>query len=150
MPKPILFSVDDDFDVLRAIERDLRSQYGADYRVIGSDAPEKALEIVKQLKVRSDSVALLLAERPPARVTTVRWRGSHNPGRLATCTCDRERVLGSPNGNLTAQLCRSALYRLVKNCVNRRASFRPAPMRHRPRQNQFERILVFHVNFNFL
>ncbi len=63
MAKPILLSVDDDADVLRAIERDLRSQYGADYRVIGSDSPEKALDILKQLKVRSDSVALLLADQ---------------------------------------------------------------------------------------
>ena len=36
MAKPILLSVDDDADVLRAIERDLRSQYGAEYRVMGS------------------------------------------------------------------------------------------------------------------
>ena len=63
MPKPILLSVDDDSDVLRAIERDLRSQYGAEYRVIGSDSPEKALDLLKQLKVRSDSVALLLADQ---------------------------------------------------------------------------------------
>src|SRR5262250_1950794 len=63
MPKPILLSVDDDSDVLRAIERDLRSQYGADYRVIGSDSPEKALDILKQLKVRNDDVALLLADQ---------------------------------------------------------------------------------------
>jgi len=63
MPKPILFSVDDDSDVLRAIERDLRSQYGADYRVIGSDSPAKALDILKQLKVRNDSVALMLADQ---------------------------------------------------------------------------------------
>jgi thioredoxin reductase (NADPH) len=63
MPKPILLSVDDDSDVLRAIERDLRSQYGAEYRVIGSDSPEKALDILKQLKVRNDSVALLLADQ---------------------------------------------------------------------------------------
>ena len=40
MAKPVLLSVDDDADVLRAIERDLRSKYGADYRVIGSDSPE--------------------------------------------------------------------------------------------------------------
>jgi thioredoxin reductase (NADPH) len=58
-----LLSVDDDSDVLRAIERDLRSQYGAEYRVIGSDSPEKALDLLKQLKVRSDSVALLLADQ---------------------------------------------------------------------------------------
>src|SRR5262250_196012 len=63
MAKPILLSVDDDSDVLRAIERDLRSQYGAEYRVIGSDSAEKALDILKQLKVRNDSVALLLADQ---------------------------------------------------------------------------------------
>jgi thioredoxin reductase (NADPH) len=63
MPKPILLSVDDDSDVLRAIERDLRSRYGADYRVIGSDTPEGAMEILKQLKVRNDSVALMLADQ---------------------------------------------------------------------------------------
>src|SRR3977135_475638 len=63
MAKPILLSVDDDSDVLRAIERDLRSQYGAEYRVIGSDSPEGALDLLKQLKVRNDSVALLLADQ---------------------------------------------------------------------------------------
>lgn len=63
MAKPILLSVDDDTDVLRAIERDLRTQYGADYRVIGSDSPTGALEILNQLKVRNDGVALLLADQ---------------------------------------------------------------------------------------
>src|SRR5712672_306916 len=63
MPKPVLLSVDDDSDVLRAIERDLRSKYGAEYRVIGSDSPRGALELLKQLKVRNDSVALLLADQ---------------------------------------------------------------------------------------
>jgi thioredoxin reductase (NADPH) len=63
MAKPILLSVDDDSDVLRAIERDLRSKYGAEYRVMASDSPEGALTLLKQLKVRSDSVALLLADQ---------------------------------------------------------------------------------------
>ncbi len=63
MAKPILLSVDDDPDVLRAIERDLRSKYGADYRIIGSDSPEGGLDLLKQLKVRNDSVALLLADQ---------------------------------------------------------------------------------------
>jgi thioredoxin reductase (NADPH) len=63
MAKPILLSVDDDSDVLRAIERDLRSKYGADYRVIASDSPAQALNILGQLKVRNDSVALLLADQ---------------------------------------------------------------------------------------
>jgi thioredoxin reductase (NADPH) len=63
MAKPILLSVDDDSDVLQAIERDLRSHYGADYRVLSSDSPEGALDLLKQLKVRNDSVALLLADQ---------------------------------------------------------------------------------------
>jgi thioredoxin reductase (NADPH) len=73
MPKPILLSVDDDTDVLRAIERDLRSQYGAEYRVIGSDSPERALDLLKQLKVRNDSVALLLADQRMPRMNGVEF-----------------------------------------------------------------------------
>ncbi len=63
MAKPVLLSVDDDSDVLRAIERDLRSKYGAEYRVIGTDSPEGALNLLKQLQLRNDSVALLLADQ---------------------------------------------------------------------------------------
>jgi len=73
MPKPILLSVDDDSDVLRAIERDLRSHYGGEYRVMGSDSPEGALDILKQLKVRSDSVALLLADQRMPRMDGVQF-----------------------------------------------------------------------------
>src|SRR5277367_3867773 len=63
MAKPILLSVDDDPDVLRAIERDLRNKYGAEFRVIGSDSPAAALDLLKQLKLRNDSVALLIADQ---------------------------------------------------------------------------------------
>lgn len=73
MPKPILLSVDDDSDVLQAIERDLRSKYGAEYRVIGSDSPERALDLLKQLKKRSDSVALLLADQRMPRMNGVEF-----------------------------------------------------------------------------
>jgi thioredoxin reductase (NADPH) len=68
-----LLSVDDDSDVLRAIERDLRSKYGAEYRVIGSDSPEGALDLLKQLKVRNDSVALLLADQRMPRMDGVEF-----------------------------------------------------------------------------
>src|SRR5229473_681471 len=71
MAKPILLCIDDDSDVLRAIERDLRSHYGATYRVLASDAPEKALDLLKQLKVRNDNVALLLADQRMPRMDGV-------------------------------------------------------------------------------
>jgi thioredoxin reductase (NADPH) len=73
MAKPVLLSVDDDADVLRAIGRDLRSQYGAEYRVIGSDSPEGALDTLKQLKMRNDSVALLLADQRMPRMSGVEF-----------------------------------------------------------------------------
>src|SRR4051795_422162 len=73
MHKPILLSVDDDSDVLRAIERDLRSQYGTQYRVIGSDSPDRALELLNHLKIRNDSVALLLADQRMPRMDGVEF-----------------------------------------------------------------------------
>ena len=63
MAKPILLTVDDDPDVLRALERDLRSYYGARYRVLSSDSPEGALDALKGLKTRNNGVALLLADQ---------------------------------------------------------------------------------------
>ncbi len=71
MAKPILLTVDDDSDVLRAIERDLRSQYGAEYRVIPSESPVKALDMLRNLKLRNDSVALLLADQRMPRMDGV-------------------------------------------------------------------------------
>jgi len=71
MAKPILLSVDDDPDVLRAIERDLRSQYGAEFRVMSSDSPEGALDLLKELRIRNDGVALLLADQRMPRMDGV-------------------------------------------------------------------------------
>jgi thioredoxin reductase (NADPH) len=73
MAKPILLSVDDDSDVLRAIERDLRSKYGAEYQVLGSDSPEGAIDLLNQLKVSNDSVALLLADQRMPRMNGVEF-----------------------------------------------------------------------------
>jgi thioredoxin reductase (NADPH) len=73
MAKPILLSVDDDSDVLRAIERDLRSHYGREYRVLASDSPQAALDLLKQLKLRNDSVALLLADQRMPKQDGIRF-----------------------------------------------------------------------------
>ena len=73
MAKPILLTVDDDTDVLRGIERDLRSHYGSQYRVLASDSPEASLELLSQLKLRSDNVALLLADQRMPRMDGVQF-----------------------------------------------------------------------------
>src|SRR5580692_4837553 len=63
MPKPVIWTVDDDPDVLRAVERDLRRQYGDRYKVISADSGASALEAVKQLKLRNEAVALFLVDQ---------------------------------------------------------------------------------------
>src|SRR5579884_490041 len=63
MPKPVIWTIDDDPDVLRAVERDLRRQYGDRYKVISADSGASALEAVKQLKLRNETVALFLVDQ---------------------------------------------------------------------------------------
>ncbi len=63
MAKPVLMTVDDDADVLRAIERDLRHQYGSRYRVLRADSGTSALDALKQLLQRDETVALFLVDQ---------------------------------------------------------------------------------------
>src|SRR6266567_5818335 len=63
MAKPVLLTVDDDPEVLRAIERDLRRKYAGDYRVLRAESGPAALEIVRELKVRNNPVALFLVDQ---------------------------------------------------------------------------------------
>src|SRR5438876_11636551 len=63
MAKPVLLTVDDDPEVLRAIERDLRRKYASDYRVLRAESGPAAMEIVRELKVRNNAVALFLVDQ---------------------------------------------------------------------------------------
>ena len=63
MAKPVLLTVDDDREVLRAIERDLRRNYASDYRVLRASSGQEALETVRELKVRNNSIALFLIDQ---------------------------------------------------------------------------------------
>jgi thioredoxin reductase (NADPH) len=66
MTKPVLLTVDDDPEVLNAIERDLRHHFRADYRVVKAPSGAQALETVQQLKTRGSQIALFLVdERMP-------------------------------------------------------------------------------------
>jgi thioredoxin reductase (NADPH) len=55
--------VDDDPEVLAAVERDLRRRYGARYRVVRADSGRSALETLGQLRKRRDPVALVLSDQ---------------------------------------------------------------------------------------
>jgi thioredoxin reductase (NADPH) len=60
--KPILLTVDDDPGVSRAVARDLRRHYGETYRVVRTESGPEALETLRELKLRGDVVAVLLAD----------------------------------------------------------------------------------------
>ncbi|MEO0733202.1 MAG: FAD-dependent oxidoreductase [Bacteroidota bacterium] len=61
--KPIILSVDDDQQVLRSLKRDLRNEYKGDYRIISTISAQEALEAVKELKKKGETIALFLSDQ---------------------------------------------------------------------------------------
>ncbi|NHC43667.1 FAD-dependent oxidoreductase [Motilibacter aurantiacus] len=65
--RPVLLSVEDDPGVARAIARDLRRRYGGTHRVVRAESGPEGLDALRELTVRGERVALLLADhRMPA------------------------------------------------------------------------------------
>jgi thioredoxin reductase (NADPH) len=60
--KPVLLTVDDDPGVSRAVARDLRRRYGQAYRVVRAESGAQALDALREIKLRGDLVAVLLAD----------------------------------------------------------------------------------------
>ena len=71
--KPVLFAIDDDPEVLRAVDRDLRRRYGQSYRVLRASSGASALDALAQLRTRNDAVALLLADQRMPQMTGVEF-----------------------------------------------------------------------------
>ena len=71
--KPVLLAVDDDPQVLRALERDLREQYGNRFRILRADSGQKGLELIKKLKLRNGLVALFLVDQSMPLMTGVEF-----------------------------------------------------------------------------
>lgn len=66
MVKPVIMTVDDDPEVLNAVERDLRNHFRAEYRILKVDSGSRALDTTRTLKGRNDPIALFLVdERMP-------------------------------------------------------------------------------------
>ncbi|MBD2679307.1 MULTISPECIES: response regulator [Nostoc] len=63
MAKPVILTVDDDPEVLQAVSRDLRHQYGDRFRIVRADSGITALDVVQQLKLRNEPVALFLVDQ---------------------------------------------------------------------------------------
>lgn len=63
MNEPIIFCIDDDAQVLRALARDLKSQYRKEYKILSTTSVKEALESLVQLKNQGDTVAIFVADQ---------------------------------------------------------------------------------------
>lgn len=73
MGKPAILAIDDDLLVLAAVQRDLRSHYANDYQVIGVSSGREALEVLNDLTVGGDPVALLVVDQRMPEMTGVEF-----------------------------------------------------------------------------
>ncbi|MGB9302794.1 MAG: FAD-dependent oxidoreductase [Mycobacterium sp.] len=71
--KPVMLTVDDDPAVSRAVARDLRRHYGEDHRIVRAESGPEALEALKQLKLRGETVATLIADYRMPQMTGIEF-----------------------------------------------------------------------------
>jgi len=71
MPRPAILTVDDDSDVLRAVEQDLRTHYSENYRILKADSGPSALELLRLLTQKNEDVALLLVDHRMPKMTGI-------------------------------------------------------------------------------
>ena len=96
-------TVDDDPQVLRAIERDLRSRYGKEYRIVRATGGKEALEAATQLLERGSAVALIVSDQRMPEVTGTEFlarAGEIHPSAkkvLLTAYADTEAAISSIN-----------------------------------------------------
>jgi thioredoxin reductase (NADPH) len=69
--KPVILAVDDEPNVLSAITRDLRQQYGSAYRIVRDTSARAALDTLRQIKLRGEPVALILTDQRMPEMTGV-------------------------------------------------------------------------------
>ncbi|MBW4446395.1 MAG: FAD-dependent oxidoreductase [Spirirestis rafaelensis WJT71-NPBG6] len=73
MAKPVILTVDDDPEVLQAVARDLRQEYGDRFRILRAESGASALEALEQLKLRNQPVALFLADQRMPQMSGVEF-----------------------------------------------------------------------------
>jgi len=63
MDQPIIFIVDDDLQVLRAITRDLKNKFRQDYRVLSTSSAKEILDSLLDLKNKGEAVAMFISDQ---------------------------------------------------------------------------------------
>jgi len=63
MELPLILCIDDDAQVLRAIVRDLRSQYRDSYKIISTTVVNEALDSLRELKNKGETIAMFISDQ---------------------------------------------------------------------------------------
>jgi thioredoxin reductase (NADPH) len=63
MKLPFIIIIDDDSQVLRAIQRDVRSKFREEYKILATESAGEALEALKELKSKNETVALFISDQ---------------------------------------------------------------------------------------
>jgi len=61
--KPVILTVDDDPEVLQSIARDVRHGFGEHFRVIRAESGDRALDVLRKLRLADEPVALMLVDQ---------------------------------------------------------------------------------------
>ncbi len=69
MKLPFIIIIDDDIQVLRAIQRDVRNKFRDDYRILATESATVALEALKELKLKKETVALFISDQRMPEMT---------------------------------------------------------------------------------
>jgi CheY-like chemotaxis protein len=75
MQKPVILTADDDPEVLRAVERDLKTHYEEHYRVLRAESGRAALDLLRRLQQRNDNCCPVACGSSHA----VQWNGYGEP-----------------------------------------------------------------------
>lgn len=63
MNEPIIFCIDDDTQVLRAITRDLKAHYRPEFKVLSTSSIKEALDSLLELKNKGETIAVFVADQ---------------------------------------------------------------------------------------
>jgi thioredoxin reductase (NADPH) len=103
MANPAILVIDDDMAVLNAVERDLRKKFGRDYRIAKASSGAAALDYLKQLQQRNETVAIFLVDQRMPQMTGIEFleiaRGFYPEAKraLLTAYADTEVAIASIN-----------------------------------------------------
>jgi thioredoxin reductase (NADPH) len=96
MSKPVVLAVDDDGDILAALEAALAKRYGADYQILAERSSAGAVQVLERLRRQQAAVAVIIADQWMPQMTgldllAARANCIHRPGGCCSSASGRPR-----------------------------------------------------------